>query len=206
MTFEPEPSSVEHYQDDLVHEDSMASVPINYYKRALWLTSAAVALSLIVALGIFKAFGIFGIYEIFAPLGTFGVIPLACTFGYLAARNAAQALRAGDKHKYFKTLRVVAFAPFAELLSFVILISYLAMDLDEFFASILIDMVPTMVLGIIVALLVGLFVSHKLRKNSNDTKPLDGKTKIIRVILLVPITITACVGGFLFIWILATST
>lgn len=200
MTFEPETSSAEHYQDDLVYEDDMTAAPINYYKRALWLTSAAVALSLIGALGIFGAFGNFGI---FGPFGVVGVVPLACTLGKLAARNAAQALRAGGEYKYFKTLRVVAFAPFALLLSFGILFGYMAMNSGGWFIFILIGMVPSMVLGIIVALIVSFFVSRKLRKNNNDTEPRDGMNKIIRIILLVPITLAFCAGGYLvYLWVL----
>lgn len=200
MTFEPEPSNAEHHQEDLVYEDDMASSPINYYKRALWLTSAAVALSLIGALGIFGAFGSYGFY------GTVGVVPLACTLGYLAVRNAAQASLAGEEHQYFKTLRVVAFAPFAVLLSFVILMGYVIMNSGGWFIFILIGMVPAMALGIIVALVVGLFVSRKLLKNKKDKVPRERATSIIRIILLVPITLAACVGAYLvYLWILFAS-
>jgi uncharacterized membrane protein len=201
MTFEQETSSTEHYQDDLVYEDDMmASVPINYYKRALWLTSPAVVLSLIGALGIFGAIGNWGTFGL---AGAIGVAPLACTFGYLAAKNAARALHAGEEHKYFKTLRVLAFVPFALLLSLIILLGYLAMMSGGWFIFILIGMVPSMALGSIVSLVVALFVSHKLRKNNNDTEPRDGKTKIIRIILLVPITLAVCAGGYLvYLWIL----
>lgn len=198
MTFEPEASSAGQHQDDLVYKDAMASAPINYYKRALWLTSAAVALSLIGALGIVGMYGTFGNFGIFCVIA-----PLACTFGSLAASNASQALRAGGEYRYFKTLRVAAFAPFAALLGFVILLGYVAMNSGGWFFFILIGMVPSMVLGIVVALVVTLFVSRKLLKNNNDTKPRDGKTKIIRIILLVPIAVAVCVGGYLvYVWIL----
>jgi hypothetical protein len=205
MAFEPESSSAEHYRDDLVYEDDMTPAPINYYQRALWLTSAAVALSVIGVLGIFGALGIFENSEIF---GIFGVgpvvIPLACSFGNLSAKNASQALHAGEEYRYFKTLRVLAFAPFAVLLSFFILLGWVAINTGGWFFFILIATIPAMVLGILLALIVVLFVSRKLLANKKAKKPRDAKT---RIILLVPITAAACVGVYLVcMWILfATS-
>lgn len=202
MTFEPESSSAENYRDDLVYEDDMTPAPINYYKRALWLTSVAVALSLI---GVLGSFGALGIFEGFGMFGVGPVvIPLACSFGNLSAKNASQALHAGEEYRYFKTLRVLAFAPFVALLSFFILLGWVAINTGGWFFFILITTIPVMVLGILLALVVVLFVSRKLLANKKVKKPRDAKT---RIILLVPITVAACVGVYLVcMWILfATS-
>jgi uncharacterized membrane protein len=198
MTYEPEQSNAEHHQEDLVYKDTMISAPINYYKRALWLTSAAVVTSLIGVLGIFgvlripEIFGIFGVSPI--------VIPLACSFGNLAAKNASQALRAGEEYRYFKILRVLAFAPLVVLLGFFILLGYAAMISGGWFFFILIGLIPSMIFGVFVALVVALFVSHKLRAKKKAKKPRNAAT---RIILLVPITVASCVGVYLVcVWIL----